>query len=57
MKIVNTYGDLQYPGTRFILNKQSYRIDTNNLYTSVSTTYFKFLLARNTFKLINKPNA
>ena len=57
MRIVNTYGDLQYPATRFILNNQSYRIDTNNLYKSVSTTYFKFLLARNAFKLINKPNA
>ena len=57
MRIVNTYEDLQYPATRFILSNQSYRIDTNNLYKSVSTTYFKFLLARNAFKLINKPNA
>lgn len=57
MRIVNTYEDLQYPGTRFILNKQSYRIDTDNLYTSVSPTYFKFLLDRNAFKLIDKPNA
>ena len=57
MKIVNTYGDLQYPATRFILNNQSYRIDTDDLHKSVSTTYFKFLLARNAFKLINKPNA
>ena len=57
MKIVNTYGDLQYPATRFILNNQSYRIDTDNLHKSVSTTYFKFLLARNAFKLTNKPNA
>ena len=56
MKIVNTYGDLQYPATRFILNNQSYRTDTVNLYKSVSTTYFKFLLARNAFKLITKPN-
>ena len=57
MKIVNTYGDLQYPATRFILNNQSYKIDTDDLHKSVSTTYLKFLLARNAFKLINKPNA
>ena len=57
MRIVNTYEDLQYPATRFILNNQSYRIDTDNLYKSVSTTHFEFLLTRNTFKLINKPNA
>ena len=57
MRIVNTYEDLQYPGTRFILNKQSYRVDTDNLYTSVSPPYFKFLLALNAFKLINKPTA
>ena len=56
MRIVNTYGDLQYPATRFILNNQSYRIDTDNLHKNVSPTYFKFLLARNAFKLINKPN-
>ena len=57
MKIVNTYTDLQYPATRFILNNQSYKIDTDDLRKSVSTTHFKFLLARNAFKLINKPNA
>ena len=57
MRIVNTYEDLQYPATRFILNNQSYKIDTDYLHKSVSTTYFKFLLARNAFKLINKPNA
>ena len=57
MRIVNTYDDLQYPATRFILNNQSYKIDTDYLHKSVSTTYFKFLLARNAFKLINKPNA
>ena len=57
MRIVNTYGDLQYPATRFILNNQSYRLDTTNLHNSVTITFFKFLLARNAFKLINKPNA
>ena len=57
MRIVNTYEDLQYPAARFILNNQSYRIDTDNLYKNVPTTYFKFLLAHNAFKLINKPNA
>ena len=57
MRIVNTYEDLQYPATRFILNNQSYRIDTDNLHKSVSPTYFKFLLARNAFKLTDKPNA
>ena len=57
MRIVNTYGDLQYPATRFIINIQSYKIDTFNLHKSLPTTGFKFLLARNAFKLINKPNA
>ena len=57
MRIVNTYADLQYPRTRFIINIQSYRIDTYNLHKSVPTTYFKFLLALNASKLINKPNA
>lgn len=57
MRIVNTYEDLQYPATRFIINIQSYKIDTFNLHKSVPTTCFKFLLARNAFKLINKPNA
>ena len=57
MRIVNTYGDLQYPATRFILNNQSYKIDTFNLHKSVPTTGFKFLLARGAFKLIDKPNA
>ena len=57
MRIVNTYGDLQYPATRFIINIQSYRLDTTNLHNSVTITFFKFLLARNAFKLINKPNA
>ena len=57
MRIVNTYEDLQYPATRFILNIQSYKIDTFNLHKSLPTTGFKFLLARNAFKLINKPNA
>ena len=57
MRIVNTYGDLQYPATRFIINIQSYKIDTFNLHKSLPTTGFKFLLARGAFKLINKPNA
>ena len=60
MRIVNTYEDIQYPATRFIINIydiQSYTLDTFNLHKSVPTTYFKFLLARNYFKLINKPNA
>ena len=60
MKIVNTYEDLQYPAIRFIINTrgiQTYKLDTANLYKSVSTTYFKFLITINTFKLINKPNA
>ena len=57
MRIVNTYTDLRYPATRFIINIQSYRIDTSNLHKSVSTTHFEFLLTRNTFKLINRPNA
>ena len=57
MRIVNTYGDLQYPATRFILNNQSYKIDTFNLHKSLPTTGFKFLLARGAFKLIDKPNA
>ena len=57
MRIGNTYTDLRYPATRFILNNQSYRIDTDDLHKSVPTTYFKFLLARNAFKLITKPNA
>ena len=57
MRIVNTYGDLQYPATRFILNIQSYKIDTFNLHKSLPTTGFKFLLARGAFKLIDKPNA
>ena len=60
MRIVNTYEDIQYPETRFIISihdVQSYTLDTFNLYESVSIAYFKFLLARNAFKLINKPNA
>lgn len=60
MKIVNTYEDLQYPATRFIINIhdiQSYTLDTFNLHKSVPTTGFKFLLARGAFKLIDKPNA
>ena len=57
MRIVNTYEDLQYPATRFIINIQSYKIDTFNLHKSVPTTGFKFLLARRAFKLIDKPNA
>lgn len=60
MRIVNTYTDLQYPAIRFIINihdVQSYKIGTFNLKTGMSLTYFKFLLARNAFKLINKPNA
>lgn len=57
MRIVNTYGDLQYPATRFIINIQSYKIDTFNLHKSLPTTGFKFLLARGAFKLIDKPNA
>ena len=57
MRIVNTYEDLQYPATRFILNNQSYKIDTFNLHKSLPTTGFKFLLARGAFKLIDKPNA
>ena len=56
MRIVNTYEDLQYPATRFIINIQSYKIDTFNLHKSLPTTGFKFLLARGAFKLINKPN-
>ena len=57
MRIVNTYEDLQYPATRFIINIQSYKIDTFNLHKSLPTTGFKFLLARGAFKLIDKPNA
>ena len=57
MRIVNTYEDLQYPATRFIINIQSYKIDTFNLHKSVPTTGFKFLLARGAFKPINRPNA
>ena len=57
MRIVNTYEDLQYPATRFIINIQSYKIDTFNLHKSLPITGFKFLLTRNAFKLINKPNA
>ena len=60
MRIVNTYEDLQYHATRFIINIydiQSYKIDTFNLHKSVPTTGFKFLLARGAFKLINRPNA
>ena len=57
MRIVNTYEDIQYPATRFIINIQSYKLDTFNLHKSIPTTGFKFLLARNSFKLINKPNA
>ena len=60
MKIVNTYEDIQHSATRFIINihdVQSYKIDTFNLHKSIPTTGFKFLLARNTFKLITKPNA
>ena len=57
MRIVNTYEDLQYPATRFIINIQSYKIDTFNLRKSAPTTGFKFLLARGAFKLIDKPNA
>ena len=57
MKIVNTYEDIQHSATRFIINIQSYKTDTFNLHKSIPTTGFKFLLARNTFKLITKPNA
>ena len=60
MRIVNTYEDLQYHATRFIINicdTQSYKIDTHNLHESLSPTYIQFLLARNGIKLINKPNA
>lgn len=57
MRIVNTYEDLQHHATRFMINNQSYRIDTDNLYKSIPTTGFKFLLARGAFKLIYKPNA
>ena len=59
MKIVNTYEDLQSHAIRFIINihdVQSYKIDTSNLHRKLPTTDFKFLLARNYFKLINKPN-
>ena len=57
MRIVNTYEDIHYPETRFIINIQSYKIDTFNLHKSLPTTGFKFLLARGAFKLIDKPNA
>ena len=60
MRIVNTYEDLQYPAIRFIINIydiQAYKLDNANLYKSVSTTYFRFLITTNAFKLINKPNA
>ena len=57
MRIVNTYEDIQYPATRFIINIQSYKIDTFNLHKSVPTTGHKFLLAHGAFELINKPNA
>lgn len=57
MRIVNTYEDLQHHATRFMINNQSYRIDTDNLYKSIPTTGFKFLLARGAFKLITKHNA
>ena len=60
MKIVNTYEDLQYHATRFIINIydiQSYKIVTSNLHKSISPTYMQLFLARDYFKLITKPNA
>ena len=57
MRIVNTYEDLQYPATSFIINIQSYTLDTFNLNKSISIGYFKSLISHGAFKLIDKPNA